>query len=96
MVIFAMYIKGVISSYALVIIIVNSIFVCTMFISLHADATEAISIIFLVEEELTRRQNKSTSDFHNRKDIESNLTGFKLHQEIVDEVKKERLQQFDK
>jgi hypothetical protein len=67
-----------------------------MFISLHADATEAISIIFLVEEELTRRQNKSTSDFHNRKDIESNLTGFKLHQEIVDEVKKERLQQFDK
>jgi hypothetical protein len=96
MVIFAMYIKGVISSYALIIIIVNSIFVCTMFISLHADATEAISIIFLVEEELTRRQNKSTSDFHNRKDIESNLTGFKLHQEIVDEVKKERLQQFDK
>lgn len=91
-----MYIKGVISSYALIIIIVNSIFVCTMFISLHADATEAISIIFLVEEELTRRQNKSTSDFHNRKDIESNLTGFKLHQEIVDEVKKERLQQFDK
>lgn len=49
MVIFAMYIKGVISSYALIIIIINTIFVSTLFISLHADATEAISIIFLAD-----------------------------------------------
>ncbi len=80
MVIFAMYIKGVISSYALIIIIINTIFVSTLFISLHADATEAISIIFLADEELTRRHKNSALDYHNRQDIENNLTGFKLHQ----------------
>lgn len=49
MLIFAMYVKGIISTYALIIIVVNTIFVSTLFISLHADATEAISIIFLTD-----------------------------------------------
>jgi hypothetical protein len=39
MIIFAMYVKGVISSYALIIIVINTIFISTLFISLHADAT---------------------------------------------------------
>ena len=39
LVIFAMYVKGVISIYALTLIIVNTIFVSTFFISFHADAT---------------------------------------------------------
>lgn len=38
LIVFAMYIKGMISIYALIIIIVNTIFISTLFISLHADA----------------------------------------------------------
>lgn len=49
MLIFAMYVKGVISTYALIIIAVDTIFVSTLFISVHADATEAISMIFLAD-----------------------------------------------
>lgn len=57
MVLFALYVKGVISTYALIIIVINTIFVSTMFISLHSDASEAISIIFLVDEELSKRKS---------------------------------------
>ena len=49
MLIFAMYVKGVISTYALIIIAIDTIFVSTLFISVHADATEAISMIFLAD-----------------------------------------------
>lgn len=48
--IFALYVKGNISIYALLIIMVNTIFVGTLLISAHADAAEAIQIIFLVDE----------------------------------------------
>ena len=58
MVLFALYVKGVISTYAIIIIVINTIFVSTLFISLHSDASEAILIIFLVDEELTKRKNK--------------------------------------
>jgi len=49
MAIFAMYVKGAISIYALALIIFNTIFVSTLFISLHADATEAIQVLFLAD-----------------------------------------------
>lgn len=55
MVIFAMYIKGVISIYALALILFNTVFVSTLFISIHADAGEAIQVMFLADEELARR-----------------------------------------
>ena len=48
--ILALYVNGNISIYALITIMVQTIFVSTLFISLHADATEAIQIIFLTDE----------------------------------------------
>lgn len=78
-----MYVKGVISIYALILIIVNTIFVSTFFISIHADATEAIQIIFLADEELTRRGRQDpqlhTHSIGYGNDIENSLRGFGLH-----------------
>lgn len=49
MAIFALYVKGLISLYALLIIMVQTLFISDLFISIHADATEAIQIVFLTE-----------------------------------------------
>lgn len=38
MLIFALYVKGVISLYAIIIIVLNSLFVSTLLISFHVDA----------------------------------------------------------
>lgn len=48
--IFALYVKGVISIYALLVIMVETLFIATLFISAHADAAEAIQIVFLADE----------------------------------------------
>lgn len=55
--IIALYLKGTIAPFAVFIIVVMTIFVCTFFISIHADAAEAILILFLAEEELGKRKN---------------------------------------
>ena len=49
MAVIALYIKGVISIYALLIIMIQSIFIATLLISVHADAAEAIQIVFLAD-----------------------------------------------
>ena len=49
MAIIALYIKGVISLYALLVIMIQTIFIATLFISIHADAAEAIQIVFLAD-----------------------------------------------
>lgn len=59
--IFALYVKGNISIYALVIVMVQTIFIATLLISIHADAAEAIQIVFLSDEEFSRRH---TEDLH--------------------------------
>ena len=56
MTILALYIKGNISIYALLVIMIQTIFIATLFISVHADATEAIQIIFLADEEFIRQR----------------------------------------
>ena len=45
--IYALYSNENISIYALIVVMVQTIFLSTLFISVHADATEAIQIIFL-------------------------------------------------
>lgn len=49
MAIFALYVKGNISIYALIVVMVQTLFISTLLISVHADATEAIQIVFLAE-----------------------------------------------
>ena len=46
----ALYIKGNISIYAEIIIFIEAIFISTLFITYHADAAEAIQIVFLTIE----------------------------------------------
>lgn len=48
--IFALYIKGAVSIYAILVIMIQTLFIATLFISAHADATEAIQIVFLADE----------------------------------------------
>lgn len=50
MAIFALYVKGSISIFALLVIMIQTLFISTLFISIHADAAEAIQIIFLADE----------------------------------------------
>lgn len=56
--IIALYVKGSIAPFAVLIIVVMVIFICTFFVSIHADASEAILILFLAEEELGKRENE--------------------------------------
>ena len=58
MAIMALYMKGNISIYALLIIMIQSLFIATLFISVHADATEAIQIIFLADEEFVHQKKE--------------------------------------
>ena len=54
--IFALYIKGNISLYAMLLIMIITLFISTLFISMHADAAEAIQVILLEDEEFNRRE----------------------------------------
>mgnify|MGYP006872377628 CR=1 FL=1 len=55
MIIFALYVKGNIPTAALVIVGVLALISSSLFISLHCDIAEAIQIILLADEELSRR-----------------------------------------
>ena len=77
--IFGLYLKGLgLSLYAVFLIIMLAIFISTFFISLHADAAEAIQITYLEHEEFVKRQdmmedrtgnhgNRFRSVFHDQK-----------------------------
>ena len=51
----SLYIKGEIQIYTIGVIALLCVFVATFFISLHADASEAIQIMVLCEEEFSKR-----------------------------------------
>jgi len=53
-----LFMKGSgLSTYTIIAIIVLAIFIATFFVSIHADAAEAIQIIFLGDEEFTKRES---------------------------------------
>lgn len=54
--ILALYIKGFIAPSALLVIFALTFFISTFFISIHADAAEAITITFLANEEWEKRK----------------------------------------
>ena len=53
---------------SILVIIFLSIFISTFFISMHADAAEAILITFLVNEETEKREKERASKWFNRND----------------------------
>ena len=68
--ILALYLKGTgISLYAVAFVIAMAIFISTFFISIHADAAEAIQIIFLEDEEFTKRGIEDVDKKFNRNDL---------------------------
>lgn len=89
MAILALYIKGNISIYALLVIMVQTLFIATLFISIHADATEAIQIIFLTDEEFAR-QRKEDDKTYDRGNLGDNLNNLSKRRDLTEEVKKER------
>jgi N-acetylmuramoyl-L-alanine amidase len=94
MAIFGLYIKGNISIYALLVIMVETLFISTLFISVHADATEAIQIIFLTDEEFNRQRREDHHDY-NPENIDANLTT-QLKDDLANDVKMERKKQKEK
>lgn len=63
--IISLYMKGTIAPFASFVIVIMTIFVCTFFVSIHADAAEAILILFLTWEELEKRKiEKKNKDFN--------------------------------
>ena len=89
MIILALYLKGNISIYALLVIMIQTVFISTLFISIHADAAEAIQIIFLADEEFIR-QRKEDEKTYDRENLAENLLGFRRRHDLAEEVKKER------
>ncbi len=59
--ILALYLKGMssISLFAILAILLITTFICTLFISFHADAADGIQILFLYKEEFDKRKDNS-------------------------------------
>lgn len=57
-----------ISPYVLFFILIIALFICTFFVSLHADSAEAICILFLLNEEISKRLNEFNIDGWDRED----------------------------
>jgi hypothetical protein len=76
--ILSMYIAGEITGTLVALILVLSLFISTYFISIHADAAEAIIILFLNNEELESRKLAKTQRI-NRADI-NNFNQFEFKQ----------------
>lgn len=72
-----MYISGNIQLLVIGFILAMSIFISTFFIALHADASEAIQIMFLIEEEFSKRfgTSKKFMDFDSISDRNIFLNG---------------------
>ncbi len=93
----ALYFYGEISPYALGLVIIICIFICTLFISIHADAAEALQILYLTDEEFNKRR-----DGNNHVRGAANFFAFdqstdtKAAEELHKDVQQERSKQFDK
>jgi len=58
--------KGAVEPYIICAIVVLSIFISTFFISYHADASEGVMLMFLLEEEYqSREEKKAQIDMNN-------------------------------
>ena len=70
--ILGLYVKGSISLVVVLVIVGLTLFISTFFISIHADAAEAIEIILLEEEEFNKRdhEGRRSKDF-NRYEVEA-------------------------
>ena len=60
--IFGLYLKGTITAVTVFVIVGISLFISTYFISIHADAAEAMIILFLNNEEVEMRKILDTDD----------------------------------
>ena len=56
--ILGLYIKGTVEAYTIAAVLILGIFVSTFIISYHSDASEALLIMFLLEEEFYKRGDK--------------------------------------
>ena len=80
-----LYVKGEIVPTALFVIFLISIFISTFFISIHADAAEAISISFIDNEECEKRTHYGGQTVGARETIFDTMAV--KHREVADEVK---------
>ena len=91
-----LFMKGSgLSTYTIIAIIVLAIFIATFFVSIHADAAEAIQIIFLEDEEFTKRESEETYKKFNRDDLDQGLKTSK-RQDLCERFKEIRLQEKQK
>lgn len=82
--IICLYVKGKIVPTIVLVMIFLSLFISTFFISIHADAAEAIAISFIDNEECERRRNNLPANLYG--DTYNNMS---LKQpELAEEVKK--------
>lgn len=63
--IICLYVKGRIVPTVILVMILCAIFIATFFISIHADAAEAIAISFIDNEECERRRNNLPANLYN-------------------------------
>lgn len=80
-----LYIKGEIVPTALFVIFLVSIFIATFFISVHADAAEAIAISFMDNEECEKRTHYGGQTIGARETIFDSMAV--KHREVAEEVK---------
>lgn len=78
--ILALYVRGHISVYVLVIIGLIALFTCTTFISFHADISEAIQIILLTKEEFAGHRQPGDSLARGEFDLRGYLADMDVHE----------------
>lgn len=64
-----LYMNGNISIYAELFILIETIFISTLFISYHSDSAEAIQIILLTMEELYYMKNRDKNQYVHKDDL---------------------------
>ena len=82
--IFGLYLKGTVAAVTVFVIVCISLFISTYFISIHADAAEAMIILLLQSEEVQLRKILDEDEKGHRKDIK-NLNKIKLKREELKE-----------
>ena len=92
----ALLFKGSIEPYFIIITLVFGVFISTFFISYHADAAEALQIMFLMSEEFTKRNDtvkKATNILHRRDRnhfIDKSVNVDERHNELANEIMEAR------
>jgi hypothetical protein len=81
----ALYMKGNISIYAEILILIGAIFISTLFISYHSDSAEAIQITLLVIEELYFIKTRGDQDKDHQQDLFL-LKGEGIRVDLIHEV----------